>query len=50
VHLNGGKTDTLVRPSDASRSSLRADWTTDGNRLFFTINKYEGDIWTVEVR
>ncbi|HEU5153864.1 MAG TPA: hypothetical protein VFU03_03995, partial [Gemmatimonadales bacterium] len=50
VHLNGTRPDTLVRPRDASRAALRADWTTDGKRFFFTINKYEGDIWTVEVK
>jgi serine/threonine-protein kinase len=50
VHLNGARPDTLVRPRDASRAALRADWVTDGKRFFFTINKYEGDIWTVEVR
>ncbi len=50
LHLNGSRPDTLVRPRDATRAALRGDWTTDGKRLFFTINKYEGDIWTVEVR
>jgi eukaryotic-like serine/threonine-protein kinase len=50
VHLDGSRPDTLVRPRDASRAALRADWTTDGKRFFFTINKYEGDIWTVEVK
>jgi Tol biopolymer transport system component/tRNA A-37 threonylcarbamoyl transferase component Bud32 len=50
LHLNGDRPDTLVRPHDASRAALRGDWTTHGKQLFFTINKYEGDIWTVEVR
>jgi Tol biopolymer transport system component len=50
LHLDGSRPDTLVRPRDTSRASLRADWTSDGKRLFFTINSYEGDVWTVEVR
>jgi serine/threonine protein kinase len=50
LHSNGARPDTLVRPRDASRAALRADWTTDGKRFFFTINKHEGDVWTVEVR
>ncbi len=46
----GGAPTTLVRPRDASRASVRADWFTDGRRLYFTISKYEGDVSTIEIR
>jgi Tol biopolymer transport system component/tRNA A-37 threonylcarbamoyl transferase component Bud32 len=41
---------TLVRQRDPSKSGARSDWITDGRRFFFTIHRYEGDIWTVEIR
>jgi hypothetical protein len=48
--VNGKAPVTLVRQRDATKSSARADWTTDGRRFFFTLHRYEGDIWTVEIR
>jgi Tol biopolymer transport system component/tRNA A-37 threonylcarbamoyl transferase component Bud32 len=48
--VNGGARVPLVQQRDASRAGPRFDWTTDGRRFFFTIQHYEGDIWTVEVR
>jgi Tol biopolymer transport system component len=48
--LNGKPPVALVRQRDASKSGARTDWATDGRRFFFTIARYEGDIWTVEVK
>jgi eukaryotic-like serine/threonine-protein kinase len=48
--LNGRPPITRVRQGDASKSGARSDWVTDGRRFFFTIHRYDGDSWTVEVR
>jgi len=50
IPLNGGPPVTLVRQRDASKSGARSDWASDGRRFFFTVPRYEGDVWTVEVR
>ena len=43
---NGGPPAIRVRPTDASRAGARWDWWTDGQRLWFTMARYEGDVWT----
>ena len=43
---NGGPATIRVRPTDASRAGARWDWWTDGQRLWFTMARYEGDVWT----
>jgi Tol biopolymer transport system component len=48
--VDGKPPVTLVRQRDASKSGARSDWVTDGRRFFFTIHRYEGDVWTVEIR
>jgi Tol biopolymer transport system component len=49
VPLEGGKPRLLVKFDDPTKQSSRPDFTTDGYRLFFTISKYEGDIWKMEL-
>jgi eukaryotic-like serine/threonine-protein kinase len=48
--VDGKPPVTLVRQRDASKAGARSDWATDGRRFFFTIQRYEGDVWTVEIR
>ena len=45
--VDGKPPVTLVRQRDASKTGARSDWTTDGRRFFYTIQRYEGYIWTV---
>jgi Tol biopolymer transport system component len=47
---DGGPPTVLVRPRDASRAGPRADWFTDGRRLYFTMSRYDGDVSIVEIR
>jgi Tol biopolymer transport system component len=49
LSLDGKPPVTLVRQHDASKTGARSDWTTDGRRFFYTIQRHEGDIWTVEI-
>jgi TolB protein len=41
----GGEPTLLVRFEDPSRQSTRTEFGTDGERFFFTVAKYESDIW-----
>jgi Tol biopolymer transport system component len=50
IPVSGGPPVALVRQRDASRSSARSTWFTDGRLYFFTIDRYEGDISTLDVR
>jgi hypothetical protein len=50
IPVSGGPPVALVRQRDASRSSPRSTWYTDGRLYFFTIDRYEGDISTLDVR
>jgi hypothetical protein len=50
IPLDGKAPTAVVRQRDASKSGARSDWATDGRRFFFTVPRYEGDVWTVEVR
>jgi Tol biopolymer transport system component len=50
IPVSGGPPAALVRQRDASRSSVRSTWFTDGRLYFFTIDRYEGDISTLDVR
>jgi len=49
VPLEGGKPRLLVKLDDPTKQSSRPDFTTDGKRFFFTISKYESDIWKMEL-
>jgi hypothetical protein len=39
-----------VRFDDPIRTSSRAEFATDGKRLFFTASERESDIWRMELR
>jgi TolB protein len=45
VPVSGGKPELLVRFDDPSRQSTRNEFATDGERFYFTLAKYESDIW-----
>jgi Tol biopolymer transport system component len=45
----GGPARLLVRFDDPSRRSLRREFATDGVRFYFTVARYESDIWTMEI-
>ena len=50
VPVTGGPARLLVRFDDPSRRSLRREFATDGIRLYFTVARYESDIWTMEIQ
>ena len=43
----GGTPRLLVRFDDPARPSPRAEFATDGKRLYFTVSERESDIWQV---
>ena len=45
----GGTPTIRVRPADPSRAGARWDWWSDGRTLWFTIARYEGDVWTAKL-
>ena len=45
VPTSGGDPKLLVRFDDPSRQSSRIEFGTDGERFYFTVAKYESDIW-----
>ncbi len=45
VPVTGGKPKLLVRFDDSSRQTSRVEFATDGERFFFTLARYESDIW-----
>jgi serine/threonine protein kinase/Tol biopolymer transport system component len=49
IAVSGGAPRLLVKFDDPSRQSNRAEFATDGKRFFFTISKYESDIWKMEL-
>jgi Tol biopolymer transport system component len=49
VPLSGGVPRLLVRFDDPMRPSLRPEFTTDGERFFFTIGTQESDIWVMDL-
>ncbi|PWU03245.1 MAG: hypothetical protein C5B51_19310 [Terriglobia bacterium] len=49
VPATGGPPDLLVRFDDPERRSLRREFGTDGVRFYFTVARYESDIWTMEL-
>jgi TolB protein len=49
VPVAGGTPRLLVRFDDPSRRSNRLEFTTDGERFFFTIVRQESDIWLMEL-
>jgi tricorn protease-like protein len=49
VSVNGGPTRLLARFDDPMRPSNRRNFTTDGRRLYFTMDDRQADVWVVEV-
>jgi Tol biopolymer transport system component len=49
VPVAGGTPRLLVRFDDPSRPSPRTEFTTDGERFFFTIGRQESDVWLMEL-
>ena len=49
VPASGGSPRLLVKFDDPTRQSHRQEFATDGKRFFFTISKYESDIWKLEL-
>ena len=50
VSLAGGAPRLLVRFDDPRRPSSRAEFATDGRRLFFTIGTRQSDVWAMALR
>jgi Tol biopolymer transport system component len=50
VPAAGGEPRLLIRFDDAARPSNRAEFATDGTRLFFTIGARQSDIWAMALR
>jgi Tol biopolymer transport system component len=49
VPAEGGASRLLARLDDPGRPSSRAEFATDGQRLYFTVAERESDIWQVRV-
>ncbi|MCX6575028.1 MAG: protein kinase, partial [Candidatus Aminicenantes bacterium] len=49
VPVSGGKPKLLVRFDDPTRQSSREEFATDGERFYFTLAKYESDIWVADL-
>jgi Tol biopolymer transport system component len=49
VAADGGEPRLLVTFDDPAMPSLRREFATDGNRIYFTVAQYQSDIWAVEV-
>jgi hypothetical protein len=49
IPAEGGTPRLLARFDDPARPSSRAEFATDGARLYFTISERESDIWQMEV-
>jgi Tol biopolymer transport system component/DNA-binding SARP family transcriptional activator len=50
VPAAGGAPRLLIRFDDSARPSNRAEFATDGSRLFFTIGARQSDIWAMALR
>src|SRR6266850_8029949 len=46
----GGRPRLVVRFDDATRSSSRKEWATDGRRFYFTFDDRQSDIYVAELR
>jgi Tol biopolymer transport system component/DNA-binding SARP family transcriptional activator len=49
IPIEGGTPRLLARFDDPERSSPRAEFATDGRRLYFTVAERESDIWQTEL-
>jgi Tol biopolymer transport system component/serine/threonine protein kinase len=49
VPAAGGEPKLLVEFDNPSRKPVRHEFTTDGERFFFTLTEYESDVWMMEL-
>jgi Tol biopolymer transport system component len=49
IAVSGGRPRRLVRFDDPAWSSNRFDFTTDGRRLYFTVEDRQSDVWIAEI-
>jgi len=49
IPISGGEPKLLIKFDDPSRQSSRWEFACDGERFFFTLAKYESDIWVGEL-
>jgi hypothetical protein len=49
IPASGGTPTLLVRVDDPARPSYRPDWALRNNRLYFTIDQRESDVWVIEI-
>ncbi len=49
IPASGGTPRILVKFDDPARQSHRSEFASDGRFFFFTISKYESDIWKMEL-
>ena len=49
IPASGGTPTLLVRVDDPARPSYRPEWALRKNRIYFTIDQRESDVWVVEI-
>jgi len=49
VPVSGGKPKLLVEFDDPMRQTMRGEFSTDGERFYFTLANFESDIWVGEL-
>jgi hypothetical protein len=49
VAVSGGKPELLVRFDDSPQAGQPSEWASDGQRFYFTLTEYEGDVWVMEL-
>jgi len=49
VALDGSRPREVVRFDDPTRPSYRDDYATDGRRVYFTVNLFEGSLWSMDL-
>ncbi|MBI4552126.1 MAG: PD40 domain-containing protein [Candidatus Latescibacteria bacterium] len=49
IPVAGGEPRLLVRFDDPARRVSRQEFTTDGQRFFFTLREQESDVWVMEL-
>jgi Tol biopolymer transport system component/predicted Ser/Thr protein kinase len=49
IPASGGTPKLLVRFDDPFRKSIRPEFTTDGERLFFTLTDNQSDLWVMDL-
>lgn len=49
IPIGGGAPRLLVRLDDPRRTAPRAEFATDGRRIFFTLTERDADVWAVRL-